>query len=121
MARFEDQGSGKSRNATPMLGMRQWLSRERTAIKTFFSSFLGAGAEDDSVTHKLVQQAYRYRYVELKETHLAPLAGTFGRSSSTSTITPESQKDSSGNGSGSSGLSNVGTREYRIPIPRRSC
>ncbi|KAI9750238.1 MAG: AGC protein kinase Gad8 [Chaenotheca gracillima] len=32
--------------------------------------------------------------IELKETHLAPLANTFTRSSSTSTITPDSQKES---------------------------
>jgi hypothetical protein len=30
---------------------------------------------------------------ELKDTHLAPLGNTFGRSSSTSTITPEQEKE----------------------------
>ncbi|KAI9865137.1 MAG: hypothetical protein M1813_002457 [Trichoglossum hirsutum] len=54
---------------------------------------------------------------ELKETHLAPLAGTFGRSSSTSTITPESQKEGSGNGSSSLGSTGTTSPEVDSTTP----
>jgi serum/glucocorticoid-regulated kinase 2 len=40
-------------------------------------------------------KSFAYFQPELKETHLAPLANTFGRSSSTSTITPEAPRPAS--------------------------
>ncbi|KAH0544266.1 hypothetical protein FGG08_001529 [Glutinoglossum americanum] len=95
----------------------RWISQRKRAIRPFFSNLFGAGAEDGSVPNTFVQRTYSDLDTELGGVHLTPLAGTFGRSSSTSTITPESQKEGGGNGSSSLGNTGIASSETDAAVP----